>query len=184
MESLNQIVAQNLKRIRDEKKLSLEKVSELSGVSKTMLSQIERGESSPTISTVWKIANGLKTTFTELIEMPQPESLILSKEEVGPMTEDDGRYRLYPFFPYEAGRRFEVYTAEIDPGGYFSAEGHGELTQEFVTVFDGTLIIRVGAMEYSIPAGGAIRFKSEKAHAYFNEGATMVRLNIVIFYPR
>src|SRR5690554_5668235 len=61
------VIAKNLKAIRESKKLSLEKVAELTGVSKTMIGQIERGESAPTITTIWKIANGLKVSFTSLI---------------------------------------------------------------------------------------------------------------------
>lgn len=178
------IVAQNLKRLREEKKLSLEKVSELSGVSKTMLSQIERGESSPTISTVWKIATGLKTSFTELVDKPVPDTVILRKEDVGPMAEDGGRYRVYPFYPYEDGRRFEIYTVEIDPDGSLNAEAHNDRTQEFITVFEGTLTVRVADVEYDVPGGSSIRFKADRPHAYFNNGSAPVRLNMVIFYPR
>ncbi|MDA6151190.1 helix-turn-helix transcriptional regulator, partial [Escherichia coli] len=58
MEEIHLILAKNLKAFRENKKLSLEKVAELTGVSKTMIGQIERGESSPTITTIWKIANG------------------------------------------------------------------------------------------------------------------------------
>lgn len=184
MDNLNLIVAQNLKRIRDEKKLSLEKAAELTGVSKTMLSQIERGESSPTISTVWKIATGLKTSFTELVDKPQPDTVILGKDDVASMAEDSGRYRIYPFFPYEDGRRFEVYMIEIEAGGSLCAEAHSEGTQEFITVFDGEATIRVGDEEYIILNGSAIRFKADKPHAYFNNSATLVRMNMVIYYPK
>ena len=65
---LNEIIAMNLKRLRAERGLSLGKLSELSGVSKVMLSQIEKGESSPTINTLWKIANGLQVSYTKLID--------------------------------------------------------------------------------------------------------------------
>ena len=57
--NLNEIIAVNLKRLRAERGFSLGKLSELSGVSKVMLSQIEKGESNPTINTLWKIAGGL-----------------------------------------------------------------------------------------------------------------------------
>ncbi len=60
MDKLNYVIAENLKRLREERKLSLDNVSRLSGVSKSMLGQIERGEVNPTVSTVWKISNGLK----------------------------------------------------------------------------------------------------------------------------
>jgi transcriptional regulator with XRE-family HTH domain len=71
MEEPTLVVAQNLRRMREDKKLSLDRLAELTGVSKSMLGQIERGESSPTISTIWKIANGLKVSFTSLLNTPQ-----------------------------------------------------------------------------------------------------------------
>jgi Predicted transcriptional regulators len=69
---LDQLIAQNLKRLREERKLSLDRVAELTGVSKSMLGQIERGDSSPTVATVWKIANGLKVSFTTLMSFLSP----------------------------------------------------------------------------------------------------------------
>ncbi len=71
------VLAENLKTLRANRKLSLDKVAELTGVSKTMLSQIERGESNPTIHTVWKIANGLKISFTAP-DQPTPNPTRLS----------------------------------------------------------------------------------------------------------
>ena len=65
---INQIIAENLRRLRTERNLSLGQLSTLSEVSKVMLSQIEKGETNPTINTVWKIANGLKVTYTMLLE--------------------------------------------------------------------------------------------------------------------
>ncbi|BDB00642.1 hypothetical protein CBOS2020_07160 [Clostridium botulinum] len=57
--NLNDIISANLKKLRTDRNLSLGQLSELSGVSKVMLSQIEKEESNPTINTIWKIANGL-----------------------------------------------------------------------------------------------------------------------------
>ena len=63
MDNLNLIIANNLKRIRDERKLSLDKVADLTGVSKSMLGQIERGESNPTISTCLENCKWFKNFF-------------------------------------------------------------------------------------------------------------------------
>lgn len=76
-------------------------MAELTGVSKTMIGQIERGESTPTITTLWKIANGLKVSFSELIYAPQPEIKVVRKEDAQVLTEDDGRYRVYTTFPFD-----------------------------------------------------------------------------------
>lgn len=99
MDAMSGIIAENLKRIRKENKWSLDTVSDMTGVSKSMLGQIERGESSPTISTLWKIATGLHISFTGLLEQSEKEAEIISKEEVNPLLSDGGHFRLYPFFP-------------------------------------------------------------------------------------
>jgi XRE family transcriptional regulator, regulator of sulfur utilization len=183
MENLNLVIANNLKRIRDEKKLSLDKVAELTGVSKSMLGQIERGESNPTITTVWKIANGLKISFTSLINSPQSDTVLVYKSDIEPLLEDNGRFRLYPYFPFEEGRRFEMFSVEIVKGGFLSSDGHGEGTQEFVTVFDGELTVRSGAEEFTVRAGDSIRFKVDKSHSYHNSGEETARISMVIYYP-
>jgi quercetin dioxygenase-like cupin family protein len=133
----------------------------MTGVSKSMLGQIERGDSSPTIAVVWKIA----------------------KEDLPPLLEDNGRYRLYPFFPNENGRRFEIYTIEIDPGGSLHAEAHPENTIEFITQFEGELTVQVDEQTLLAGAGGAIRFRADRPHSYHNLAPVLARASLVIQYP-
>ncbi|QTL52202.1 MULTISPECIES: helix-turn-helix domain-containing protein [Priestia] len=183
MEEINLIVAKNLKGFRERKKLSLERVSELTGVSKTMIGQIERGESSPTITTIWKIANGLKISFTSLINNPQPDTKVISKNDIQILSEDNGKYRVYPYFPFEDNRRFEVYSVEIEEGGSLEADSHREGTEEFITVFEGELAIKVNNNEYIVKRGNAIRLKADRPHSYYNRGKTLTRLSMIIYYP-
>ena len=183
MEEINQIIAKNLKAYRESKKLSLEKVAEVTGVSKTMIGQIERGESSPTITTIWKIANGLKISFTSLINNPQPDTKVISMSEVQTLVEDNGRYRLYPYFPFEDDRRFEVYSVEVEKGGFLSADSHREGTEEFLTIYNGELTVRVNDVEYTVKKGDSIRFKADRPHTYHNSGETLTRLSMVLYYP-
>lgn len=182
MEEATRLFAENLKRIREEQKLSLDKIAELTGVSKSMLGQIERGDSSPTISTVWKIANGLKVSFTSLLNAPQTETNVVHRAEIHPLTADEGRYNLYPYFPVEEGRRFEVYSIEILPGGFLQAEAHPAGTREYLTVFSGTLIIHVCDEEYQVEAGDSIRFVADKPHSYSNPGKEVCKTSLVIQY--
>ena len=69
-QDMNTVISDNLRSLRQSLHLSLSEVSERTGVSKSMLGQIERNESSPTISTLWKIATGLQVSFTSLMERP------------------------------------------------------------------------------------------------------------------
>jgi XRE family transcriptional regulator, regulator of sulfur utilization len=182
MEEMSLLVAQNLKRIREERNLSLDKLAELTGVSKSMLGQVERGESSPTISTVWKISNGLKVSFTTLLNSPQSDTTLIYKENINPLVEDNGKYRLYPILSLEEGRPFEIYVIEIDAGGFLSAEAHPAGTQEFLTVFSGQLSVRVNDEEFLITGGNSIRFHADRPHSYLNPCEEMARINLVISY--
>jgi transcriptional regulator with XRE-family HTH domain len=183
MDDMNVVLAKNLKNLRDRHRLSLDKVAELSGVSKTMLGQIERGESNPTINTVWKIANGLKTSFTSLINEPVTDAAVITSGQVQVLVEDNGKCRYYAYFPFDEKRRFEMYTIEMDKGGYLSSEPHREGTEESVTIFEGELTIRVNQEEYTVKKGDAIRFLADRSHSYHNSGHDMVRLSMVIHYP-
>ena len=184
MDHLNQILAQNLKALRDENKLSLDKVAKLTGVSKSMLGQIERGEANPTISTVWKIANGLKVSFTALINQPQPETQVIRKGDIDPLTECQGKFLNYSYFPYEEGRRFEIYRVDIAPNGVLEAEPHPDGTYEFISVFDGELTVSFGDELYQIGEGEALKFKADCLHSYANKGQSEVRISMVLFYQQ
>ena len=81
MDEINKIVAENLREIRRLRKLSLEGLAELTGVSKSMLGQIEREESNPTLQTLWKIAAGLRVSLTSLIVAMEPQAQLIKKAE-------------------------------------------------------------------------------------------------------
>ena len=183
MEEIHLILAKNLKALREDKKLSLEKVAELTGVSKTMIGQIERGESTPTITTIWKISNGLKISFSSLINTPQTDTKVILRNDLQTLSEDNGKYRVYPNFPFEDDRRFEVYSVEIEKGGFLSAEAHLEGTEELITVFEGELTVRVNNNEYTVRDGDSIRFKADRPHTYHNSGETLTRLSMILYYP-
>ncbi|KEP25156.1 helix-turn-helix domain-containing protein [Bacillus zhangzhouensis] len=183
MEDVQSIISKNVRQLRDQKKLSLEKMAELTGVSKTMIGQIERGESTPTITTLWKIANGLKVSFSELIYAPQPEIKVVRKEDGQVLTEDDGRYRVYTTFPFDDWGKFEVYQVEIDPGGSLYANEHIGGTEELITVFEGALDLSIGDEQYILKAGDSIRFKADRMHAYKQTGEQMVRMQMILYYP-
>lgn len=142
------------------------------------------GEVNPTISTVWKISNGLKVSFTTLMSRPEADTELVHQGELEPLLEDGGRARNYPVFPFEASRRFEMYTLEMDQGSEISAEPHPRGTQEFITVFAGVVTITVGETEYLVKRGSSIRFKADVPHRYQNSGTELVQLSMVIHYPQ
>ena len=102
------VVSANIKNIREKKKLTLDAAAEITGVSRSMLAQIEKGDVNPTISVLWKIANGYKVSFTSLVEQRSAGVRAIYQKDIAPLVEDDGRYLNYPVL---TKRRFLKLTA-------------------------------------------------------------------------
>ena len=82
MDTMNKIIARNIKRLREDLKLSMDELARVSGVSKSMLAQIERGEGNPTISTLWKISNGMNVPFDALTLRPKKKYEVVKISEI------------------------------------------------------------------------------------------------------
>lgn len=182
VENLNEIIAGNLKRLRKEKELTLDEVSEITGVSKSMLGQIERGESTPSVATLWKISTGMKISFTSLMREEENELKIIDNTSVVPLTNDGDLFKLYPVFPFEAGRNFEILHIEMKPGAESISLPHDSGTEEFVLVYEGEMTLVVGEEMLHIHKGQSIRYKADQKHGYVNHSHKMVSLCMVIYY--
>lgn len=182
MDYINRNVSINLKRIRKSKKMSLDVVAEQTGVSKSMLGQIERGESNPTVAILGKIVSGLRVSFNDLVCMPQEEIYMVKKESLTPTKEVAGEYKVYTYFPYEEDRGFEVYVVEVQPGCRYETGSHGENTSEYINVFQGQLTLEVDGEINIINNGDAIRFNSDKEHFYINNGDEPLVFNMIFYW--
>lgn len=180
---INKIVSKNIKWIREVRKLSLDALAQATGVSKSMLAQIERGDVSPTITTVWKLANGLKIPFTELVSAPEERMEVVRGEEMTPLLENEGHFRNYPLFGFSSDRPFELYRIELDAGCIMQADAHPPETEELICVFSGVLHVRMHEESVCLAEGDALRFRADTRHVYANEDDTPCSIAMVIFYP-
>lgn len=179
---MNLVIANNLKNLRRELRLSLGETAERTGVSKSMLGQIERGESSPTISTLWKIATGLQVSFTSLMEHTEQGIQIVSEADMKPVVSDRGHFRLYPVVQTHKDRSFEMVDLELDPGALSKSLPHADGTEEFVLVYQGVLEIQLGEERYTVPQGSVVHYRADQDHTYRNAADTVTRAAMVINY--
>lgn len=184
MENPSHIISKNLKKIRNENGLSLDAVSKLTGVSKGMLGQIEREEVNPTITTILKIANGLKISFTSLLSEKEADVKIVELKKVSPIYDDSKKWRFYPVFNFEDSRPFEISYVEADPGVVMSSEGHIKNSEETITVYEGELTLSIDDKTYTISKGNSIRFKAEVPHKYENRSSEMTVMHMTLYYPK
>ena len=180
---ISKIVGENLRQLRTERNLSLGQLGELSGVSKVMLSQIERGESSPTINTLWKIAGGLKVTYSQLLERQERDTAVVRGAEIVPQPEEGGHYRLYCCWPTTPQRNFELFRIELDVGHSHTTDGHNERTEEYILVIAGQLSLTVGGETHVLNPGDSVRFAASGEHIYASTGAETLVAADINYYP-
>ena len=173
MTQIDKNIAFNLKRIRKSKNMSLDMLAERTGVSKSMLGQIERGESNPTVSTIGKIVEGLKVPFEQLIYNRKEIMVVPSPEEAPVCKAKEGEYRIYVMLPYDAGRNFEM-----------ESESHGEQTWEYLTVVSGEVELILEDSSFLVKTGGSLYFACDRKHVYHNVGETKAVLNMIITTQR
>lgn len=179
MNQLEKNIATNLKRIRKSRNMSLDMMAERTGVSKSMLGQIERGESNPTVATIGKIVEGIRISFDDLISTP-PESVeLVEKKDI--LVYDKEGCQIYGYKTYEAQRDIEIYEIRIMPGKKYEAASHGDNSHEFVIVNQGSLKVVTGKEEYLVNKGNAIDFITDKTHTFFNETEEELVLEVVFY---
>ncbi len=182
MDYMNRNISENLKRIRLARGYSLDLVAEQTGVSKSMLGQIERNEANPTVSTLEKIMSGLRISLEDLVQSSETPFFHVNKADLIPSKEKEGEYRVYTYFPYVNKRGFEIYVIEILPGAAYHSGGHGENTREYILVENGILTLQAEGMQHTIQAGDAFRFNTELKHVYENNTTELLRFTTVFSF--
>lgn len=181
----NQVIGKNLKRIRKERKLSLGALSELAGVSKTMLSDIENSKSSPTINTILKIADGLELHYTALLDFPDQITDVVREEDTYVQQANTANYLVRTYFPTTATRSFELFHMEFLGATASTSEGHGKKggCHEYLYVIEGELNIYTNGEVYKLNAKDAICFDASLEHTYLNPQKDSTKCICINFYP-
>lgn len=177
------VVGKNLRRLRTERGLSLERLANLSGVSRAMLGQVELGQSAPTINVLWKMARALDVPFSSLITSTQaPGARVLRATAAKRLLSSDGSFQSRALFPFDEPRRVEFYELKLAPKGVEPADAHAPGTQENIVVTKGAVEIVAGAEAHRLEAGDAILFEADQPHAYRNVGAGEAVMYLVMTY--
>ena len=181
MEDINKNIKINLKLIRKNKGLTLEDLSGISGVSKSMLGEIERGSTNPTILVLWKIAEGLKIPLTKLIEGEKQDHLIVRNNQKK-LINSDSDFSIYSLFPYYDSHNLEIHKIEIPPFSKFSNPGHMKGVDEYILLIEGEIKLVLGGKEVDLYHGDSIRFKGETSHEFINKSKNIAYLINVMVY--
>lgn len=180
-------VGATIQVIRTEQKLSLDALSKRSGVSKSMLSQIERNLTNPTVAILWKLANALNVSVAEILALdekaPVPPSISLTPAHSTPVIKNvDGTCELRILGPVDLAGKVEWYELTIQPSGILASDPHEKGSKEHLTVLAGQLIVKAGTAEQKLKLGDTARYSGDIHHSITNPGKTAATALMVIEY--
>lgn len=177
---IGDVIAYNLKRLREERHLSLGQLAEMAGVSKVMLSQLEKGSSNPTINTIWKITGALQLPYTSLLEMPESDVIHVEKKSLHELEEDG--YHIFNYYAKDASRDFELYQIEMDKGCVHGSIGHSTDSTEYIMVVEGKMILEVNGKSYNLGTDDGFCFGAAVPHVYKQVGDRKTKMVLMINY--
>lgn len=181
---LAQRVAENLRRKRKARGMSLDDLSRASGVSRAALSQVETVKTNPTVGLLWKIAVGLGVPFAELIGEVKSGTSVLRRGDAQVLRSLDGKLESRPLTPAGASALVEIYELRLSARSTHASEPHAPGTHEFVVVLSGSLRLHLDGEVHDLLAGDSVSFTADKLHSYENAGSCEARYHNVILYER
>ena len=181
MKDLTDKISETLKLLRKEKGWSLDIASENTKVSKAMLGQIERGESSPTIATLWKIVNGFNVSFSTFLKDCATDKAISKRQPIHPK---DNKIRIMPLFPYDELLKLEIFIIELLPGCVHMSSSHNIGVIEHIIVSQGEIEVCIDEAWKQIKESAGIRFDASKPHGYRNLSSKKAIFYNIIHYGK
>jgi transcriptional regulator with XRE-family HTH domain len=175
--------------LRKRKHLTLEQLAKKSGISRSMLSQIERGAANPTFATLWSLTRALDIDFAMLTgagEPPRPEPVI---EKMGAsftpsISSPDGKCTLQILGPLNSASLIEWYDLRIEPGAVLHSAPHAPGAIEHLTLTEGDVRVRSGVTEAIASTGETLRYPADLEHEIANTGSGSVHAFLVVILQK
>lgn len=183
MNDINAKVGENLKNIRKSRGLTIDTLSLNSGVSKSMISEIERGIRNPSITILWNLANTLKIPLNYFLKDDDLNSPAIYKMGDHSSIEGNG-YSFHPLMNFDEDKKFEIYFNEYKPKSQTEPTYHYNGVEEYVLITSGSLVLCLEDKRFAANEGEVIHFIADKSHFYCNETDRVVKAFILMFYTK
>lgn len=177
-------IGPRLQAFRKERKLTLADLSVMSGVSRSMLSEIERGNANPTYGTLWHLTRALDIDLNSLIRGASEERSDRIDLQPGNLTPTirsaDGSCTLHILSPAGMTPLIEWYLLDFEPKGRLISEPHGAGTVEHLHCTEGEIVVSSAASEMVVRAGETARYAADVPHSLTSVGPAAARAFLVV----
>lgn len=185
-EPLSQLVCDRVRSLRKSKGWTLEQLASLSGVSRSMLSQIERGAANPTLGVAFRIAQAFGMTLGDLVESPQPRAKIdlIRAADRGYLFRDDDQCRIRTLSPLHLEKEVEFYELTLKAAGSLVSNPHVADTREFLAIEKGSVRVSSADETVEMQPGDSAHYPADVSHRIDNAGEGEAVAFLVVIYER
>ncbi len=157
-------------RLRKASSLSLSDLSDRSGVAKSIISQIERNETNPTLATIWRLAQALEVSIERVLQGAEDEPFLekSAKTDTPILVSDDGKCRLAIIGWIKTVEWLQWFDFSAEPGGVLASDPHQRGSVDCLSVLDGELEVEVGGVIDVARAGDTLRYRADRPHIIRN----------------
>lgn len=183
-EAINRHLGVRVKKLRGDRGWSLEGLASASGVSRSMLSQIEREQANPTLAVTLRIAQAFGMSLGELLEVPGASSAVtvIRANDHAFHYRSDKFCRVRTLSPLNLEKDVEFYEVQLQPGGALRSSAHFEGTREFLTVQKGQIRVESAGDVEDLGPGDSATYRADVPHAIVNLGKGEAMVFLVDIY--
>jgi transcriptional regulator with XRE-family HTH domain len=179
--ALSDQLGKTVQKLRKAHNLSLGELAEQSGVAKSIISQIERNETNPTLATVWRLSQALDVPIEHVLARADDEAFIekTARADTPILVSDDGKMRLTIIGWIRTVDWLQWYDIEAEPGAVLESDAHQRGSVECLSVRDGTFEVEVAGHTEQARAGETLRYHCDRPHVVRAIGPTPGRATMV-----
>ncbi|MDA3835698.1 MAG: XRE family transcriptional regulator [Spirochaetales bacterium] len=181
------IIGKHIQKLRNAQSLTLNVLSERSGVSKAMLSQIEADKVNPTVATVWKIAQGLGVEIQALLggeNRPKRIFQVSRYENITKLDTIDEGVHIHVLSPLNLVEDLEMYIITLEPHAALHSDPHFPKSEEYLTVLKGRIRVKAGESTAELRKGDFISYHCDIEHTIENTGNSEAKVHLVVRYKQ
>ncbi len=183
-DSINEKLGRRVRKLRGDRGWSLEELTSASGVSRSMLSEIERERANPTLSVTYRIARAFGLSLQDLIESADSASTIqtIRANDHTQIFRSDKQCQIRTLSPLNLEKDVEFYELRLPVGEALRSQPHVDGTREFLTVEEGSVDLRSGNSSQTLGKGDSATYRADVAHTITNSGKRVAVLFLVVIY--
>jgi transcriptional regulator with XRE-family HTH domain len=180
----SKVLCERVTSLRQRNHFTLEQLAAASGVSRSMLSQIERGQANPTLAVTYRIAQAFGLSIGELVDDPAASGNIelVHGDDPGHLFRADSECQIRTLSPLHMEKDVEFYEILIQPGASLASAAHFDGTRELFTVAHGQAAISAGGTRCELIAGDSAHYRADVEHAISNRGESPLTGYLVVSY--